>query len=92
MATAQDEIRVEDCEGDEAGEPEQHGDGIQGESRDWMREAGEFPTQGHQRKVRGDEHGPYGAEDQEVDLRRRIVDPAVVNVPVTHVAVEAKGN
>ena len=55
----------EDGHGDEAREPEQHGDGVEGQHGELVGEAGEVA--GHEGEVGGHEEGPDGGEDEEVD-------------------------
>ena len=51
---------------DEAGEPEQHGHGVEGEDGEDVGDRGE--EAGGEGQVDEDEHRPGGDEDHEVDL------------------------
>ena len=68
----------EDGDGDEAREPEEHGDGIEGQHGELVGEAGEVA--GHEGEVGRHEEGPDGGEDEEVDGGGGGVDGEVVVV------------
>ena len=69
-----------DGDGDEAGKPEQHGDGVDGQQDELV---GIALEEGRgQGEVGQDEQGPDGGEEQEVDLRGRVVAEEVVVEPV----------
>ena len=58
---------VEDGEGDEAGEPEEHGQGVEGEHGDGVGKGGEEARR--QGQVDEDEEGPDRGEDHEAVFR-----------------------
>ena len=54
---------MEDGEGDEAGEPEEHGEGVESEHGEWVGKGGE--EAGGEGEVDEDEEGPDGDEEEE---------------------------
>lgn len=71
----------EDGEGDEAGEPEEHGEGLDGQDGELVGRAGEEP--GREGEVDEGEEGPERGEDEEVVLRGGVQAwKVVIVVPV----------
>lgn len=78
-------IILEDGQGDKAGEPEQHGQGIQGEDGKLVGKA--FKEARGEGEIRKNQQGPHGDKDHESDLGRDIVIERMVVVPVGRYAV-----
>jgi hypothetical protein len=73
-----DAVTQKDCEGDEAGEPEEHGQGLGSQNAKLVAGSAVGESPGHDDEVGEGEDGPDGAEDEEVDLRGRHVVPVAV--------------
>lgn len=68
-----DAVAEQGGQGDEAGEPEQHGQRLGGEDGELVRGGGDAP--GREDEVEQREEGPDGGEDEEVDLGGRVAVP-----------------
>lgn len=68
-----DAVTQEGGQGDEAGEPEEHGESLGGEDAELVGGGGEAP--GSEDEVEQGEQGPDGGKDEEVDLRGRVAVP-----------------
>ena len=89
MATAaKNMIILVNGQGDKAGEPEQHGQGIQGEDGELVGEA--FKEAGGECEIWENQQGPNGDEDQKSDLGRDIVINYIVVILVGRYAVLEK--
>jgi hypothetical protein len=62
-----------DSEGDETGEPEEHGERIKGEGTKVVVDLGASELHGNHKQSGGDEDGPYGVEDVEGHLAGRVI-------------------
>jgi len=75
------QIMVENGQRDEAGKPEQHGQGVNTQDGELVCQAREV-ERGEGEVGDGDEQGPNGGEDEEADAVGGIVDAGAAIVPV----------
>lgn len=75
-------------QGDEAGEPEQHGQGVEGKNGKFVGKALEHG--GCQSEIGQHQEGPDGDEDHEADFRRHVAVEGVIIEPVGRCCVTGR--